>query len=425
MKKIAIFTTMLLIISVMSISATETRVLTMGDNNMLLLDEANIFLFPSRISDWPNLVTGEFGNDDFAKLGIHWKFGTKEKPCYLATYFHNNSPELPGMWYNPFFNMFGYGQSSLYVDFDDPTFLASNKRMDLVYGRKLGENMFGVHFGMVHSSRRNNDIVPGYVGANNDSKDDESLGIYKFKVGLTLNEGLLDLSAGMNVISFKDKDTDDSPAAFDETKSKGNREISFMARSFYEYSPSYTFIGHIGLMYGKYEAEYYDKDPANLSTILLVETDKYTNSVVDLGIGMQYIPAPNVLAVIDFGLRYDKLKGEFTPDGSATGEASAKDVTFPYFKVGVDADVFRWMDVRLGATSYWDNTSNEDITNNSEFVRRNPDNETYLGFGFHWNRLHIDTQTDPSLFLRGFEFINGADNNEDMNVRLSIVYEMM
>jgi hypothetical protein len=179
MKKIAIFTTMLLIISVMSISATETRVLTMGDNNMLLLDEANIFLFPSRISDWPNLVTGEFGNDDFAKLGIHWKFGTKEKPWYLATYFHNNSPELPGMWYNPFFNMFGYGQSSLYVDFDDPTFLASNKRMDLVYGRKLGENMFGVHFGMVHSSRRNNDIVPGYVGANNDSKDDESLGIYK------------------------------------------------------------------------------------------------------------------------------------------------------------------------------------------------------------------------------------------------------
>ena len=61
----------------------------------------------------------------------------------------------------------------------------------------------------------------------------------------------------------------------------------------------------------------------------------------------------------------------------------------------------------------------------SEFVRRNPDNETYLGFGFHWNRLHIDTQTDPGLFLRGFDFINGKDNNEDMNVRLSVVYEMM
>ena len=35
--------------------ATETRVLTMGDNNMILLDEANIVLFPSRLIDYPNL----------------------------------------------------------------------------------------------------------------------------------------------------------------------------------------------------------------------------------------------------------------------------------------------------------------------------------------------------------------------------------
>ena len=74
----------LIAIFVSGTSATETRVLTMGENNMVLLDEADIFIFPSRIHDWPNLAVGEFGGGDFTELGIHWKFGTERKPWYLA-----------------------------------------------------------------------------------------------------------------------------------------------------------------------------------------------------------------------------------------------------------------------------------------------------------------------------------------------------
>ena len=47
-----------------SVLASDTRVRTMGDNNMVLLDEANIRLFPSRVLDYPNLAIGEFGGDD-------------------------------------------------------------------------------------------------------------------------------------------------------------------------------------------------------------------------------------------------------------------------------------------------------------------------------------------------------------------------
>ena len=60
---------------------------------------------------------------------------------------------------------------------------------------------------------------------------------------------------------------------------------------------------------------------------------------------------------------------------------------------------------------------------NAEFKTKYAANETYLGFGFHWKRLHIDTYTAPELFLDGFNFISGGD--VDMNFRISAVYEMM
>jgi hypothetical protein len=52
-----------------------------------------------------------------------------------------------------------------------------------------------------------------------------------------------------------------------------------------------------------------------------------------------------------------------------------------------------------------------------------PENETYLGLGFHWNRLHVDVQSNPDLFLDGFNFISGESNS--MNFRISALYEMM
>lgn len=416
MKKFLIILSLSLFALTASVMATETRVKTMGDNNMILLDEANIYLFPSRLNDWPNLAVGEFGSGDFSKFGLHWKFGGEEKTWYMATYFNNNSTELPEFYDSPFFDDFGYGAASTYIPFDNA--ILPNKRMDLFYGRTLGKNLFGFHFGMVQSSMRNNG------GFTIDAKDDESLGIYKFAFGLTMNEGLLDISAGIDFISFKDRDTDINGTAYDQTKSEGNTRLHFDIRSFYNHDDNYTFIPHLSIVKGSYEADYFDYDIA-ADSLSLDQNNKYSTILIDLGVGIEYQPANNVLAVLDIGFTYDKVDGDFTPASGGTSEASMKTVTFPYFKLGFDADVFKWMDIRFGTTSYWRNESIENTTANSEVISRFPDNKTYLGFGFHWNRLHIDTHTDPQLFLRGFDFINGADNGSDMNFRISIVYEMM
>ena len=72
MKKLLLIVGALMLLS-LNVFATDTRVLTMGDNNKVLLDEHNIFLFPSRINDYPNLAIAEFSRygsgseDNFTK----------------------------------------------------------------------------------------------------------------------------------------------------------------------------------------------------------------------------------------------------------------------------------------------------------------------------------------------------------------------
>ena len=103
---------------------------------------------------------------------------------------------------------------------------------------------------------------------------------------------------------------------------------------------------------------------------------------------------------------------------------------FPYFKVGMEADVFKWMDIRLGATSMWGNYTYEYSdydnynwsVNNLKYSYKYPYNTMYLGLGFNFNRLQIDCYVEPDIVLDGFNFISGSTN--EMNYQLSVLYEM-
>jgi hypothetical protein len=63
MKKLVILTLcFVLLLSAMSF-ATKTRVRTMGENNEILLDEANIWIYPSRLFDYPDVAVGDFNSE--------------------------------------------------------------------------------------------------------------------------------------------------------------------------------------------------------------------------------------------------------------------------------------------------------------------------------------------------------------------------
>ncbi len=397
MKKVSIILLVLLLMIGTGVMATDTRVFTMGDNNLVLVDDANIWLFPSRFFDYPNLAIGEFSGSEFDQFGIHWKFGN-DNPIVLGTYFTDLGAAYPT-------DLIG----GLLVPFDEA--LMDNRRIDFFYGNEISDFNFGTHFAYYNSSQETD--APA-------DQSKESFGFYDFTFGLTSDAGTWDIALNMGFGSWTDENVDGDT----ETEPDGFSNFAVLGRYLWQRSPDYTFIPHAGFFYAKRGIVDHvsgDGDPATLND----SNDKYTLTGFDLGIGVNYTPAANVLAVCDFGFLYEKWKHEMDVvlPVAVTNEFTYTATVLPYFKIGLDADVFKWMDIRLGATSYWVSDSDKNDIANSDLKSSFADNDTYLGFGFHWKRLHVDTYTDPQLFLDGFNFISGSDI--DMNFRISAVYEMM
>lgn len=385
--------------------ATETRTLTMGDNNMVLLDDANIFIFPSRVNEYPNLAVGEFSGNDFNKFGIHWKFGD-DNPWVWATYISTESATLPmdlrGGSLVPWDGIWGGGAGTL----------PPNHRIQSIYGREIGGHKFG--FGL-------NWMRSGHNDDYSNEQSQESYNSFGIMFGLTEMTGLWDVVLDVNLGSWTDEDADGKK----ETESDGYLDFGLAGR-YFKSGPSYTWIPHFGFMYSKRGIK---NNVMVTGPDTLDLTIKDTRLGVEIGMGLNWEPAKNVLAVADFGVNYEKTKRTYDTTtytaGTVPDEQTWKTFTLPFWKIGMDADVFSWMDVRFGATSDWASVTSESKVSGggSKMTTSSASNATYLGFGFHWGRLHVDTQANPDLFLDGFNFISGRGN--DMNWRISALYEMM
>jgi hypothetical protein len=146
-----------------------------------------------------------------------------------------------------------------------------------------------------------------------------------------------------------------------------------------------------------------------------------------MGIGQIYAPSEAVEACIDAGLALSNYKEDYADVGAPANNYEYKEnnTVIPYFKLGLDGEVFNWMDVRLGATSHWVRYKQETVqgTGLDELWQNYASNETYLGFGFHFGNLQVDTWTDPQLFLDGFDFISG-NGSGDMNMGFTALYPL-
>jgi hypothetical protein len=141
MKKLITLSFVLLLIMSMNAFGTGTRVMTLGNTNEVLLDDANIWMYPSRINDYPNLAIGEFGSgDEFTTFGVHFKLN-RDNPWILGAYFDNMSTYRP---------MDLFGDPLLPTRFTNN--LDDNHRINVFYGRNLGQMNFGMRVSALHSS---------------------------------------------------------------------------------------------------------------------------------------------------------------------------------------------------------------------------------------------------------------------------------
>ena len=406
MKKILILS-LILVVAAASAFATGTRVLTMGDNNNVMIDDANVSLYPSRVFNYPNIGVGEFGSTydgegyygNMYKFGVNFKFNEK-KPWVLGTYFSTEGTENPTAYDGTYFGRYGSGWRGLD--------LSSNRRIDLLYGRKFGTSIFGFGFNYISSGSKSD--VAG-------NKWEDSYSRYGFNFGLTPDNGKWDVAAALSLGTWTNKD--DSGDVL--TEPDGYTDFSLRGRLFHKLNQNVVLIPHAEVAFGSHgQKAYFPFYYVNGDTTAY----KTKQTTFGLGCGLNYTPVTNVLAVLDFGFSYNKLTTEDTHaryDGETWRDTTVTDkqttVTLPYWKLGLEGDVFSWLDVRFGATSNWESFKWE-----KNYKYNYASNSTYLGLGFNFNRLHLDTQVNPELFLEGFNFISGNSNH--MNYQIRALYEM-
>lgn len=388
MKKLLLFTVLLAFLLGSLATATEFRTRTMGFANNVVKDIDNIWLYPSTINDYPRLLTlAVDGSIDY--MGAHFQFGQdSETPWVLGGYF---ADEL--LWPEVLDPYFGEVPEVDGVNVD-------NRRIALFYGRQLGEMPFGFMLDLTHSSQTNdwpdNDVT------------ERSFAKYKFGFGLTTMEGKLDLGAELGLMTWTIKNA----AGEDIVKPSGNMEFNLRGRYWMDPMGRYTLIPHAMFGYEKQGREDYIAG-------VLDDEETGTWMIFDAGMGLNYEADEDVLAIADIGFQFKSEKFENKPATGEDSETKGTDLVFPYFRIGVDAKIFKWLDIRAGTFSTWDRVKYEpdsERTYKANYV----DTDLLLGVGLHWGNFEIDAELDPEFVTDGPNFISGEE--DDLFWGASLIY---
>jgi len=441
MKKILFAISVLVLLGV-SAYASETRLETMGMGNFyyngtyvksintIIKDYANIEMYPSTINYYPNLFWGQIDacydddsksidgyNDYFYKAGALFQLGEKN-PWVLGAHFSTM----------PYENPFDHDLDN--YDSNQQT----NHRLNLYYGRNLSNIPFGFTLGYYRSSQINEDVQDSTFY----NQYEDTYNRYEFGFGISPMSGKLDLALSLAMTSWTDKfyhyfgdgaGNVDS-GLVDDTEPDGNFEFALRARYFMDPVGKFTCVPHFTFDSRKYGEKYFTNTAINeetYSTWQVYRTDETKVSVFDLGIGTNYDASENVLVAADFGVAFGSYKYSYnyadtnSYDASDEAEYKYNYKAMPYFRLGIDAEVFKWMDFRAGVVSMWNQYKyersfsengggdNYSYSSGETFTTT----QTFLGVGLHWNALEIDALLDPEFLLNGPYFIGGEETNDN------------
>lgn len=354
MKKLVLSALVLVLIFALVGTATETRVMTLGNANNIVKDEANILLYPSTINFYRNIVLGEFDSGGLYRVGGHYDFGEDKGVVGL------------------YLDQMGLGIDPMYMPDPGLDGMVDN-RLNLFYGRPFGDILFGMGFSLYSES-----YTSEMTG---DDTEESNMGL-GLQLGLTLMEERLDIAAGFDFGTWTYVDA----AGDDVTEPESNMTINLGGRYWHEFNEEVYFVPHLGFVY----------DMGGYTDVPLDVTTEWTEMMFDVGFGVNIMPDDNVLFLFDFGIMYDT----FTLDVAGT-EATTSYMQLPYFKVGLEGYVTSWWDVRLGAVKYWESVSIDDVSSMG-FASTS----TYLGTGFHFGDLDIDVYLDESFATWGPNFVS-------------------
>ena len=223
-----------------------------------------------------------------------------------------------------------------------------------------------------------------------------------FNLGLSAIQDKLDLAIGYDMVSFKQE-----AGGVTTRENDGTMALNFAARYWYDVNTHYALIPNFRFLSLK------DAWKATNTG------DGYTYTDIKLGVGNNWTPVENMLAIFELGIDLRSLKDE---DKTVTPSVTIKDNGnyFPYWRVGFESVVFPWLTGRLGAERGWIAETSDEKPAEPEFSYS--ETYTYLGATAHWNRLIFDLLVAPDFIHDGPNFISGGVNSPLFS-RVSLKYD--
>lgn len=383
MKKLVLSSLLVLLIFSLVVTATETRVMTLGDANMIVKDRYNIKIFPSTINLYRNQVIGQVDEMGLFKIGGHYNLG--DDKCVIGLYLDQTPINISNypMQYRPDTN------GDMMID---------NKLL-FYYGRPFGDIDLGLSIGLWGDSytyEASDDTLSATTTSAAGKIEQSNLGM-NFVIGASLMEKKLDVSLMLDMQSWTWKNYDGT----EFTKPEGNMDFGVFGRYWHSFNDEVDFIPHLGILM---ESAGYERTSDTTTW-----SDKSFG--FDLGVGWNIRPTDDILFLGDFGAKFESYT-ETSEAPGYTSETKTSNNYLPYFRVGLEGKVKNWWDVRLGATKYWTKEKTESPTNywgqTSESAYGGASTSTYLGSGLHFGEhLHLDVWLDPYFVLNGPYFISG------------------
>jgi hypothetical protein len=352
------------------VSATETRVGTMGGVGLYTHDNSNIFYFPGAIYTYSGQVVGEFRskqNDTTYTIGINYPVGD-----YSVVGVYLNRPinvTIPG----------GIVQNVML-----------NHTTDIFYGTQMSKYDLGLSLSLGLDAQKSGP----------DSAETKESARY-IALGAGLSNESMDVGVRLELPSAKFE-----PPVGDENKWSGFN-FGIGGRVFRGETTQLVPLAALYMSSTKGE-------------VGAAET-KY--GILDLGLGVGVNHELNEKNLLVMGLEVLGIaRQKADVDGGTTTTITT--TTLPGLYMGLESEIKPWLTGRLGAAQVYQSQTTKvepDGGTETSSTERFSNFDVRFGLGIHFGDFLLDAAINEGLIFDGPNFISGSNN--PMASRLSLTYE--
>lgn len=404
-------------------SATTTRVNSMGGATRFItvVDETNIWVFPSTIADWGNLAMIDNFDGTSGDFAFHYAL---TRDAVLVVYGGNGRGfafgEQRGL------GMFGVApalsgaptpraQSGVSDEAAVGSFSQANETANFKGAIGFGMKTGGTNFGGLLSVYGDNRSVETNVTETDGPLRIDLLGGVGFEAG----PGQLDLGFGLH---FGFLTSEHNDAGGDDFAADGFFGLDAMARYMVDVAPGVEAIPYAGISFLKQGIK---RTPPNNGT----ET-KYgsTQFLIALGADLKIQPLNDVFIYPGAGLFFNSVTID-EDNGNITVSDAEQTFAIPYFSLAIDAKITDWLDWRLGAMhrdSFNTVADEVDQGGGATFKTINKDSSAQVifttGFGLRFGDWRIDMNIDPAFWVNGPYIVTGNTSRWALDVALQFLW---